>query len=149
MTSFNDYLYTHQVVSKRPRFTKMLDDNRLNLSDYVLLYSPAVEWILQCIAHKADLVSCCSLLCGGGGAARAIANNFFAHQHIFETILGKCKEASNGLVLNHVVSSFHPDYIAANAGLIANLIKDSDGTFPKVLLLLLWEKELNTYIYTA
>lgn len=51
---------------------------------------------------------------------------------MFETILGKCKEAGNGLVLNHVISSFHPDYIAANATTIAGLIKDSDDTFPKV-----------------
>jgi len=109
MTSFNDYLYTQQIVSKRPRFVKMLEENRLTLSDYVILYSPAIEWILQCIAHKAD-------------------------PNIFDIVLSKCKEGGNGLVLNHIISSFHPDYIAANADTLANLIKDSDDTFPKYKL---------------
>ena len=53
---------------------------------------------------------------------------------MFDIVLAKCKEAANGLVLNHVVSSFHPEYIAANADMIANLIKESDDTFPKVPL---------------
>ncbi len=55
-TSFNDYLHTHTIVSQRPTFQKFLTDHKISLTDYVHLYSPAIEWLLQCIAHKATVV---------------------------------------------------------------------------------------------
>jgi hypothetical protein len=101
-TSFNDYLYTHQIVTQRPAFQKMLDSHKLALSDYIHLYSPALDWLLQCIAHKAPV-------------------------DVFQTTLAKYRKSGNSLVLNHIISSFPPDYIAANARPIAALIKESDG----------------------
>eukprot|EP01087_Luapelamoeba_hula_P008608 TRINITY_DN2164_c0_g1_i2.p1 TRINITY_DN2164_c0_g1~~TRINITY_DN2164_c0_g1_i2.p1 ORF type:complete len:988 (-),score=189.50 TRINITY_DN2164_c0_g1_i2:79-3021(-) len=100
---FNDYVYSMQVVMKRPQFQKFLDDTHILLPDYVHLFSPAIEWMLQCIAWKADM-------------------------SVFNAILLKYKESGNALVLNHIISSFHPDFIAGNAQPIALLIKDADET---------------------
>jgi len=106
-TSFNDYIYTHKVITQRPNFQKMLDANKLTLADYINLYSPALDWLLQCIAHNAPV-------------------------DVFQTVLTKCRKSGNSLVLNHIISSFPPDYIASNARPIAALIKESDGlSYPK------------------
>lgn len=48
-------------------------------------------------------------------------------QDVFQTTLAKYRKSGNSLVLNHIISSFPPDYIAANARPIAALIKESDG----------------------
>jgi len=103
ITGFNDYVYANQVITKRPQFQKFLEDTRITLPDYVHLYSPAIEWLLQCIAFKSE-------------------------QNVFNAILSKYKESGNALVLNHIISSFHPDFIAGNAQAMAQLIKDADDT---------------------
>lgn len=50
----------------------MLDSHKLALSDYIHLYSPALDWLLQCIAHKAPVVR---TLLG--------TDAFDAHSHLF------------------------------------------------------------------
>lgn len=42
------------------RVQDILAVQRIDLSTYNLLFVPGVEWILQCIAHKASDVSLCS-----------------------------------------------------------------------------------------
>lgn len=46
----------------------MLDSHKVSLADYVHLYSPALDWLLQCIAHKAPVVSVHFVPSSCGGA---------------------------------------------------------------------------------
>jgi hypothetical protein len=117
----------------------MLDSHKLALSDYIHLYSPALDWLLQCIAHKAPVVRTpapslgtdafgsrphlfrvCACVCVCVCVTTLV-------QDVFQTTLAKYRKSGNSLVLNHIISSFPPDYIAANARPIAALIKESDG----------------------
>jgi hypothetical protein len=50
-------------------------------------------------------------------------------------VLKKYKESNDALILNHILSSFSPDFIAANALAITSLIKESDDeSFSKYTL---------------
>src|SRR5690606_40652572 len=66
---------------------------------YYDLYSPALDWMLQCLAHnnrsKATLMP----------------------------ILEKYKVMGDALTLNHIIRNFHPDVAAKECLLFAELIK--------------------------
>eukprot|EP00055_Hartaetosiga_balthica_P011758 m.54685 g.54685 ORF g.54685 m.54685 type:complete len:923 (+) comp7726_c0_seq3:32-2800(+) len=84
-----------------PDVERAYKNQRLNQSEYMLLYVPALDWILQCVSHKAS-------------------------NDTLTKILDSCQGANGGSVfLNAVMASFPPKYIAARATQFVELIKDA------------------------
>lgn len=107
---FYDHLYTISTARKFGRVKKILDITHVKLPEYLDLYSPGSEWLLQCIGHKAS-------------------------NDVMLAVLRKYKETNDALILNHILSSFSPDFIAANALAITTLIREADDeSFPKYKL---------------
>ncbi|NWQ80139.1 CP062 protein, partial [Columbina picui] len=78
---------------------------------YLTLYSPAIDWILQCIAYRAPEV-------------------------LLTEMMERCKKlGNNALLLNSVMSAFRAEFIAARSMDFIGMIKECDESgFPKHLL---------------
>uniref|UniRef100_A0A8B9FDG9 VPS35 endosomal protein-sorting factor-like n=1 Tax=Amazona collaria TaxID=241587 RepID=A0A8B9FDG9_9PSIT len=78
---------------------------------YLTLYSPAIDWILQCIAYHAPEV-------------------------LLTEMMERCKNlGNNALLLNSVMSAFKAEFIAARSMDFIGMIKECDESgFPKHLL---------------
>jgi len=119
----NDYLlsmfYAHidtykglmtETVHGVPRLEDIAKKSELPMAEYLDLYTPALEWQLQCIGHDAN-------------------------QELLDIILQKYKETDNALILDHILASFQPSFISPRAIDFANLIKEANETyFPKYKL---------------
>jgi len=83
----------------------------LDAMEYNRLFSPAIEWLLHCISHKAP-------------------------QAILERTLNDYRQHSkNALFLNLIISSFPPDFVTAMAPTVTQLIREADVTlFPQHML---------------
>ncbi|PIK41137.1 putative UPF0505 protein C16orf62 [Apostichopus japonicus] len=81
---------------------------RLDMPSYLHLYSPALDWLLQCIAFKAA-------------------------ENTLTEILGKCKKhCNNALLLNSIMSAFKPEFISRRAIEFLELIREcEEAGFPK------------------
>jgi hypothetical protein len=115
-TVFADHLVNQTVIHSRPfkrRFARKKETQMLDWSDYLDLYSPGLDWVLQCI---------------GSNAKVSVAN--------FEWVLDQYDQSGkNPFVLKHIISSFNPKLIAENGRKIVKLIGASDGAvFPKYQL---------------
>lgn len=99
---FEDHLHCMKQIDS-DRFKLNLEEQKITRADYFSLYSPSLEWLLQCIAHNAD-------------------------NKILESVIEKYKESKSALILNHIVSSFHPDFISSKAHLITALIRECDDS---------------------
>lgn len=105
LKGFDDFLFSQKQLDP-----KKIEQTGVSFPDYMKLYSPSLEWQLQCIAH---------------GAPNAT----------LESILDKYTENKNAVVLNHIISSFHPDFIASHAHIITKHIRESDpNSYPKFQL---------------
>ncbi|XP_004086849.1 UPF0505 protein C16orf62 homolog [Oryzias latipes] len=84
---------------------------RVEVPEYLTLYSPAINWILQCIAYRAPEV-------------------------LLTEMMDRCKTmANNALLLNSIMRAFRPEFVAARATDFIGMIKDCDESgFPKHLL---------------
>ncbi|KYO30591.1 VPS35 endosomal protein-sorting factor-like [Alligator mississippiensis] len=78
---------------------------------YLTLYSPAIDWILQCIAYRAP-------------------------EGLLTEMMERCKKlGNNALLLNSVMSAFRAEFIAARSMDFIAMIKECDESgFPKHLL---------------
>uniref|UniRef100_A0A8B9P0D4 VPS35 endosomal protein-sorting factor-like n=1 Tax=Accipiter nisus TaxID=211598 RepID=A0A8B9P0D4_9AVES len=78
---------------------------------YLTLYSPAIDWILQCIAYHAPEV-------------------------LLTEMMERCRKlGNNALLLNSVMSAFRAEFIAARSMDFIGMIKECDESgFPKHLL---------------
>ncbi|XP_042336793.1 VPS35 endosomal protein-sorting factor-like isoform X2 [Sceloporus undulatus] len=78
---------------------------------YLTLYSPAIDWILQCISYQAAEV-------------------------LLTEMMERCKKlGNNALLLNSVMSAFRAEFIAARSMDFIGMIKECDESgFPKHLL---------------
>uniref|UniRef100_A0A8D0FRK7 VPS35 endosomal protein-sorting factor-like n=1 Tax=Strix occidentalis caurina TaxID=311401 RepID=A0A8D0FRK7_STROC len=78
---------------------------------YLTLYSPAIDWILQCIAYRAPEV-------------------------LLTEMMERCRKlGNNALLLNSVMSAFRAEFIAARSMDFIGMIKECDESgFPKHLL---------------
>lgn len=84
----------------------------VDMSRYVVLYAPALDWVLQCVAHGAD-------------------------ESLLDAVLSRCTTMPVGgaMLLNSVMSSFRPGFVAARALELARMIRDMEDTgFPRHLL---------------
>lgn len=90
---------------------------KVDFTAYMTLYSPALDWILQCIAHNAP-------------------------ESLLSQIMDRCKQqcnrfafSSSGLLLNSIMTAFKPEYIANRALQFVDMMKEcQDSGFPKHLL---------------
>jgi hypothetical protein len=80
----------------------------VDMIQYVGLYMPALDWILQCMAHRAT-------------------------EKVLAGVLERCeKQCKSGLVLNAVMSSFQPEFVSARAVQFCQQIKEcEEAGFPK------------------
>nr|XP_012776304.1 UPF0505 protein C16orf62 homolog isoform X2 [Maylandia zebra] len=108
--NFFDLLGTfRQISSENVRAQLVLQ--RVEMPEYLTLYSPAISWILQCIAYRAP-------------------------ESLLTEMMERCKKlGNNALLLNSVMRAFRPEFVAARATDFIGMIKDCDEAgFPKHLL---------------
>jgi len=86
----------------------ILAEQRLEMPQYLQLYPPALDWILQCIAQKSP-------------------------ESTITDILNRCKqECNSALLLNSIITAFKPEYIAERALQFTELIRNcEEAGFPK------------------
>lgn len=108
--SFNDILQTYQQI-QGDTVQNTLALQKVEMPIYLQLYSPGLDWILQCIAYKVA-------------------------EHTLEDVLvqGR-KQCNSALLLNSIMTAFKPEYIASRASQFIDHIRDcEDSGFPKHLL---------------
>ena len=117
----------------------VLNEFQIQYPAYLDLYTPAVDWILSCVAHKAPkvlpatapaarchgqvMLSCCvcfRVSSDSQETLRAILDRYTAH-------------IKDALVLDSIMTSFPAEYIADHAILFTELIRNADATaYPQV-----------------
>ncbi|XP_052791278.1 VPS35 endosomal protein-sorting factor-like [Mya arenaria] len=107
---FEDFLSTFPQVSG-DSVQNTLAIQKLEMPRYLTLFSPGLDWLLQCIANKAPDTT-------------------------LTDILHKSREKCNSaLLLNSLISAFKPEYIASRVMEFIEMIKECEETgFPKHLL---------------
>ncbi|XP_077979506.1 VPS35 endosomal protein-sorting factor-like [Glandiceps talaboti] len=107
INNFYDFLSTYTQL-QGDSVQNILAVQRLDMSAYLSLYSPALDWILQCISYEAS-------------------------DETLTEILAKCKKQCNSaLLLNSIMSAFKPDYIASRVLKFLEMIKECEESgFPK------------------
>ncbi|XP_044035471.1 VPS35 endosomal protein-sorting factor-like [Siniperca chuatsi] len=108
--NFFDLLGTFRQISGES-VQNQLALQRVEVPEYLTLYSPAINWILQCIAYRAP-------------------------EPLLTEMMERCKKlGNNALLLNSVMRAFRPEFVAARATDFIGMIKDCDEAgFPKHLL---------------
>lgn len=113
LPTFTDFLTTiKQFNSDAVQNTLVVQ--KLELPQYLHLFLPSLEWVLQCIAHRAS-------------------------EKLLEDILNMVKESSDAntspMLLHTIMEVFQPSFIALRAMQFAELIKECDDiVFPKYKL---------------
>uniref|UniRef100_A0A3B3ZX31 VPS35 endosomal protein-sorting factor-like n=1 Tax=Periophthalmus magnuspinnatus TaxID=409849 RepID=A0A3B3ZX31_9GOBI len=109
-TNFFDLLRTFRQLSGES-VQNQLVVQRVEMPEYLTLYSPAINWILQCIAYRAP-------------------------EPLLTEMMERCKTmGNNALLLNSVMRAFRPEFVAARATDFIGMIKECDEAgFPKHLL---------------
>jgi hypothetical protein len=103
LPNFTDYLSTYSQLNS-DQVQNALGLQGLEMSQYIHLFWPAVEWILQCIAYKAS-------------------------EATLDDVLAKIKEnVVSAPVLNAVMNSFKPEYIAQKAIMFSDMVRDCEET---------------------
>lgn len=108
--NFFDFLSTFKQIHGET-VQNQLAAQRVEIPTYLTLYSPAIDWILQCIAYRAP-------------------------EALLTEMMDRCKKlANNALLLNSVMSAFRPEFIATRSLDFIGMIKDCEESgFPKHLL---------------
>ncbi|RZF44922.1 hypothetical protein LSTR_LSTR013788 [Laodelphax striatellus] len=108
--NFYDFLATyHQLFSGPVR--SVLNTQKVDMCTYLHLYTPALEWIVQGLAHNAP-------------------------ESLLVEILSRCYHKGNSaLLLNTVMTSFRPSYVSSRALYFIELISacNTEG-YPQYLL---------------
>uniref|UniRef100_A0A8C6TGE5 VPS35 endosomal protein-sorting factor-like n=1 Tax=Neogobius melanostomus TaxID=47308 RepID=A0A8C6TGE5_9GOBI len=108
--NFFDLLGTFRQLSGES-VQNQLVVQRVEMPEYLTLYSPAINWILQCIAYRAP-------------------------EPLLTEMMERCKTmGNNALLLNSIMRAFRPEFVAARATDFIGMIKECDEAgFPKHLL---------------
>ncbi len=102
VTGFIDHLEVMKQNIDSGLVARICKDKNIDPLKYYDLYSPALDWMLQCIAH----------------------NN--RSQTTLTAILNKYKVMGDALTLSHIIRNFHPDVAAQHCLLFAQLVKEAD-----------------------
>ncbi|KAL1140217.1 hypothetical protein AAG570_000149 [Ranatra chinensis] len=109
--NFYDFLAVYdQLYSSHIK--RELNAQKVDITTYLGLYAPALDWILQGLAHRA--------------------------QHsLLDEIVDKCSGKKNkGLLLNSILSTFKPSYISSRAQYFIKLIESCSGDgLPQYIIL--------------
>ncbi|OXB58794.1 hypothetical protein ASZ78_015992 [Callipepla squamata] len=99
---------------------------------YLTLYSPAIDWILQCIAYRAPEVLLTEMM----ERCKKLGNKSTnAQSETGDAGYATCSIKANALLLNSVMSAFRAEFIAARSMDFIGMIKECDESgFPKHLL---------------
>ncbi|XP_041062285.1 VPS35 endosomal protein-sorting factor-like isoform X2 [Carcharodon carcharias] len=108
--NFFDFLSTFKQIHGET-VQNQLAVQRVEIPVYLTLYTPAIDWILQCIAYRAP-------------------------EALLTEMMDRCKKlGNNALLLNSVMSAFRPEFIATRSMDFIGMIKDCEESgFPKHLL---------------
>lgn len=109
---FDDLLLTFTSQVDTEPVQTALTIQRSSVPHYILLYAPALDWVLSCLAHNAS-------------------------ESLLDTVLNRCSDmsAGNALLLNSIMASFRAGFIAAHAVELSRKIRDMDDVgFPRHLL---------------
>ncbi|CAB3989058.1 Hypothetical predicted protein [Paramuricea clavata] len=108
--SLLDFFFTYKQL-QTDTVQNILAKQNTAPTDYLRLYTPALDWIIQCIAFKSP-------------------------EEVLTEILNHCtKECNSALILNSIMSAFRPSYISARALEFVKIISDcEDAGFPKYQL---------------
>ncbi|KAG8145605.1 hypothetical protein E2320_012110, partial [Naja naja] len=108
--NFFDFLLTFKQVHGDTVQNQLVAQG-VEIPSYLTLYSPAIDWILQCIAYRAA-------------------------ETLLTEMMERCRKlGNNALLLNSVMSAFRAEFIAARAMDFIGMIKECDESgFPKYLL---------------
>ncbi|XP_077490535.1 VPS35 endosomal protein-sorting factor-like [Amblyomma americanum] len=111
LENFWHFLLTYPQL-ERPVVQQLLRQQKLDLSTYLTLYCPALDWILQCVAHGAS-------------------------EDLLDQVLARCKaQCNSALLLNSIMTAFRPEFVANRALEFVGLMRDcDDASFPKHVLL--------------
>ena len=108
------FLSNRQTSSERIK--RLLMNQKIDFKTYLELYCPAIDWIFQCVSNNRS-------------------------KDYLKEVLEKCVKVSNenkivnGLLINSMMSSLDPGFIASIARKIVEMIKESDDEyFPKHIL---------------
>ena len=109
---FDDLLLTFTSQVNTESVQMALTVQRSSIPHYIMLYAPALDWVLSCLAHNAS-------------------------ESLLDTVLNRCSDMSTGnaLLLNSIMASFRAGFIAARAVELSRKIRDMDDVgFPRHLL---------------
>ncbi|XP_072337992.1 LOW QUALITY PROTEIN: VPS35 endosomal protein-sorting factor-like [Scyliorhinus torazame] len=108
--NFFDFLSTFKQIHGET-VQNQLAVQRVEIPVYLTLYTPAIDWILQCIAYRAP-------------------------EALVTEMMDRSKKlGNNALLLNSVMSAFRPEFIATRSMDFIGMIKDCEESgFPKHLL---------------
>ncbi|XP_076073296.1 VPS35 endosomal protein-sorting factor-like [Mytilus galloprovincialis] len=107
---YEDFLATYSQVQK-DAVQNTLAMQKIEMPRYLTLFSPALDWLLQCIANKST------------------------EKTLMDILEKSRKQCNNALLLNSIISAFKPEYIASRSTQFIELIRESEEAgFPKHLL---------------
>uniref|UniRef100_A0A6I8QAG6 VPS35 endosomal protein-sorting factor-like n=1 Tax=Xenopus tropicalis TaxID=8364 RepID=A0A6I8QAG6_XENTR len=108
--NFFDFLLTFKLIHS-DTVQNQLAVQAVEIPVYLTLYSPAIDWMLRCIAYRAP-------------------------ETLLTEMMERCKkQGNNALLLNSVMSAFRADFIATRSMDFIGMIKECDEAgFPKHLL---------------
>ncbi|KAM4697629.1 VPS35 endosomal protein-sorting factor-like [Rhinophrynus dorsalis] len=108
--NFFDFLVTFKQIHS-DTVQNQLAVQAVEIPVYLTLYSPAIDWMLRCIAYRAP-------------------------EALLTEMMERCKKlGNNALLLNSVMSAFRAEFIAARSMDFIGMIKECDESgFPKHLL---------------
>ncbi|XP_076309475.1 VPS35 endosomal protein-sorting factor-like isoform X2 [Tachypleus tridentatus] len=97
--------------NQSPVVQRTLVEQKIDFPTYLTLYSPALDWILHCVAYRAS-------------------------ESVLKEVLLKCRSQCNSaLLLNSIMTAFKPEFIAKRALDFVEMMKECDEAgFPKHLL---------------
>ncbi|KAA8581185.1 hypothetical protein FQN60_002766, partial [Etheostoma spectabile] len=129
--NFFDLLGTFRQISSES-VKNQLVLQRVEVPEYLTLYSPAISWILQCIAYRAPEARTSAN--GDDGEMQEAGEQVSAFKDC-NTEVVLVKVSHSALLLNSVMRAFRPEFVAARATDFIGMIKDCDEAgFPKHLL---------------
>ena len=102
LQTFDDFLFTfHEIEKKNFKSIECVQKKIITEKEYIDLYSPCLEWVVQCIAFRAS------------------EEEFFG-------LIQRYKDGWNNIIiLLHILSRFNDKYISKHAKGISRLIKES------------------------
>ena len=107
MTMMEDFFILFNEWNTLPEWKTKLEKYGLSLFEYIDLYAPTIEWILESIGQTKE-----------------------GNEKLFNNLIEKYqKEFKTTMFLYHIMNSFDPKIVSKNAGLMVFLIRESEDEF--------------------